>query len=311
MMGPMAAPLLVITNSGAGTADEENLEQALAVLRPHASVEVEATSEPGELDGVLHRAGSRTIVVAGGDGSLHAVVSALHKRNELADATLGLLPLGTGNDFARALGIPLEIEDAARVLLSGRPRRLDLLVDETGQVVVNNVHVGAGAAASRRAHRWKTRLGKVGVGKVNLGKLGYPIGAALTAYNPPLIRLRVEVDGDVVVDVDQQVLMVAVGNGTSVGGGTELTPDADPGDGRADVMVSRATGRLARLVYAAKLGLASHDELEEVDTYRATRVSVSGEEFWISADGELDGPERRRTWTLHPSAYSMVLPETR
>ncbi|MEO9322666.1 YegS/Rv2252/BmrU family lipid kinase [Nocardioides sp. C4-1] len=307
----MADPLLVITNSGAGTADEENLERALAVLRPHASVEVEATSEPGELDGVLHRAGSRTIVVAGGDGSLHAVVSQLHKRNELGDATLGLLPLGTGNDFARALGIPLDVADAARVLLDGRPRRLDLLVDETGQVVVNNVHVGAGAAASRRADRWKGRLGKVGVGKVNLGKLGYPIGALMTAYHPPVIRLRVEVDGEVVVDVDEQVLMVAVGNGTSVGGGTELTPDADPGDGRADVMISRATGPIARLVYAARLGLASHRDLEEVDYLRGSQVSVSGEEFWISADGEIDGPERRRTWTLQPSAYAMVLPETR
>ncbi len=298
----------MIANSEAGTSDREHLEEALAVLRPHASVEVEATSSPGELDGVLHRAGSRTIVVAGGDGSLHAVVSALHKRNELGRNHLGLLPLGTGNDFARGVDLPLDPAEAAQALLDGTPRPMDLLVDETGQVVVNSVHVGAGAAASRRADRWKKRLGKVGVGKVNLGKLGYPIGAALTAYDPPLLRLRVEVDGEVVVDVDEQVLMVAVGNGTSVGGGAELTPDADPGDGKADVLVSRATGPLARLVYAAKLGLASHTELEEVAVLRGTRVSVSGEEFWISADGEIDGPERHRSWELHRAAYRMVLP---
>jgi diacylglycerol kinase (ATP) len=303
----MTDPLLVITNSGAGTSDEENLEAALAVLRPHASVEVEATSEPGELDGVLHRAGSRTIVVAGGDGSLHAVVSALHRRNELGRNTLGLLPLGTGNDFARAVGIPLDPAESAQALLDGSPRPMDLLVDETGQVVVNSVHVGAGAAASRRADRWKSRLGKVGVGRLNLGRLGYPIGAALTAYNPPVLRLRVEVDGEVVVDVDEQVLMVAVGIGTSVGGGLELTPEADPSDGRADVMVSRCTGPLSRLVYAAKLGLGSHSDLEEVDYLRATRVAVSGEEFWISADGEIDGPERLRSWELRRAAYSLVL----
>ena len=63
---------------------------------------------PGELDGVLHRAGCRSIVVAGGDGSLHAVITALHRRHELAERTLGLIPLGTGNDFARALEIPLD-----------------------------------------------------------------------------------------------------------------------------------------------------------------------------------------------------------
>ena len=302
-------PLLVITNSGAGTHDEENLERALSVLRPHTSVEVEATSEPGELDGVLHRAGSRTIVIAGGDGSLHAVISALHRRNDLGRNVLALLPLGTGNDFARNLGLPLDVEAAAQVIVDGAPHPMDLIVDEVGQVVVNNVHVGAGAAASRRSHRWKGRLHKVGVGKVNLGKLGYPIGAAITAYNPPVIRLRVEVDGKVVTDLDTQVLQVAVGNGSSVGGGTELIPGAEPDDGVLDVMVSRATGPVARLVYAARLAMGTHPEHAEVDYLHGRSVTVTGEEFWISADGEIYGPERHRSWRLQRAAYSMVLPQ--
>ncbi len=305
----MPEPLLVIANAEAGTSDEERLDLALAVLRAETSVEVAATSEPGELDGVLHRAGSRRIVVAGGDGSLHAVVAALYRRHELADAVIGLLPLGTGNDFARGNDIPLDIEAAARVLLDGTPTEVDLLVDELGGIVVNSVHVGAGAMASRRGHRWKHRLRPVGFGKVNLGKLGYPIGAAMTAYNPPVIRLRVEVDHEVVVDFDEPVLMVAVGNGASVGGGTELTPDADPEDGRMDVMISRATGPLSRLIYAVRLGMGNHPSHPQVDYLRGTSVSVSGEPFWVSADGELSGPERHRTWRLEPAAYRMVLPD--
>jgi YegS/Rv2252/BmrU family lipid kinase len=301
-------PLLVITNSGAGTADEESLAAALAVLRKEASVEVAATSNPGELDGVLHRAGSRHIVVAGGDGSLHAVISALHRRQELKIAVLGLLPLGTGNDFARGTGIPLDIEEAARVVLRDRPRPMDLVVDEVGEVVVNSVHVGAGANASRRGQRWKDRLHAVGVGKVNLGKLGYPIGAALTAWKPPIIRVRVEVDGAVVNDLDHPVLMAAVGNGPSVGGGAELTPEADPRDGRVDVMISRSVGPLARLQYAARLGLGTHPERDDVLYLRGSTVSVSGGPFWCSADGEIYGPERRRTWRVEPGAYSMLLP---
>ena len=90
---------------------------------------------------------------------------------------------------------------------------MDLVVDEVGEIVVNNVHAGAGAQASRRGAKWKDRLHSVGVGKVNLGKLGYPIGALLAAVKPPFIRVRVEVDGEVVVDLDQPILMVAVGNG--------------------------------------------------------------------------------------------------
>ena len=301
-------PLLVITNSDAGTADEESLALALAVLRKHASVEVQATGDPGELDGVLHRAGSRRIVVAGGDGSLHAVISALHRRNDLKNSVIGLLPLGTGNDFARGTDIPLDIEEAARVLISGEVRPMDLVVDEVGEVVVNSVHVGAGANASRRGARWKERLGSIGVGKANLGKLGYPIGAALTAWNPPILRLRVEVDGQVVNDFDQPALMVAVGNGSSVGGGAELTPDANPEDGRVDVMISRAVGPLERVRYAVHLGLARHPEREDVTYLRGSTVSVAGEPFWCSADGEIYGPERQRTWHVEPEAYSMVLP---
>ena len=299
---------LVITNEGAGTADQERLQCALDVLGEQASVEVATTAHPGELDGVLRRAGSRRIVVAGGDGSLHVVVSALHRRNELDGATLGLIPLGTGNDFARGTGIPLDPEEAARLLLTGEPRRVDLIVDELGEVVVNSVHIGASAQASRRGHRWKERLGSIGVGKVNLGKLGYPIGALLAAFMPPQLRLRVAVDGDVVVDVDDPVLMVAVGNSTSVGGGTELTPHADTEDGRFDVMISRSISFFAKFAYVFHLSRARHDQRDDVTYLRAREISVSGESFFTSADGEISGPERQRTWRIVPSAYTMLLP---
>jgi YegS/Rv2252/BmrU family lipid kinase len=296
-------PLLLITNVDAGGGRMEGLDLALSVLREDADVEVAHTENPGELDGVLHRAGCRSIVVAGGDGSLHAVVSALHRRHELADRTLGLIPLGTGNDFARTLGIPLDPGEAAAALLSGTPRRMDLIVDELGGVVVNSVHAGASAQASRRGARWKERLGPYG-----FGLLGYPIGAAMAALRPPFVRLRIEADGEVISDMDQHILMIAVGNGASVGGGTELTPDADPEDGRLDVMVSFATGPIERLGYVWKLRTGDHEDRDDVISVRAQQVTVSGEDFWLAADGEISGPERRRSWHLEKGAYSMVVP---
>ena len=299
---------LVITNSEAGTSDQENQDAAINVLSEGASVEVVSTSSPGELDGVLHRAGSRRIVVAGGDGSLHAVVKALHRRHELADAVVGLVPLGTGNDFARSTGIPLDPEEAARLILTTKPRKVDLIVDEVGQVVVNNVHLGVSAHASLRGARWKERLGKVGLGKVNLGRLGYPIGAVQSVLQPPYTRVRVEVDGELVTDVDTPVLMLSIGNGASVGGGTELTPEADPEDGKVDVMIARAQGGMAPLGYAWHLMRSRHHERDDVLYLRASEVSVTGEAFYCSADGEVYGPERQRTWRVEPAAYSMILP---
>ncbi|WP_372736042.1 diacylglycerol kinase family protein [Nocardioides sp.] len=301
-------PLLVITNSDAGPDEDESLAAALEVLHAHCSVEVASTGKPGELDGVLHRAGSRRLIVAGGDGSMHAVISALYRRLELKGSVIGLLPLGTGNDFARANGIPLDPAEAAQVICEGATRDRDILIDEVGAVVVNNVHAGAGAVASRRAAGWKERLGAVGVAGLNLGRLGYPIGAALTALKPPSVRLRVEVDGEPVVDVDEPILMVAVGNAAQVGGGTELIPEADPGDAMVDVMVSRSVSPIARLGYGTALLRGKHHDRDDVTYLRGHTVSVSGEEFWCSADGEIYGPERTRTWRVEPAAYSLVVP---
>ncbi|WP_307833492.1 diacylglycerol/lipid kinase family protein [Pimelobacter simplex] len=294
----MATRLLLITNSDAGTADREAVDAALAVLREGAEVEVAATSSEEELDDVLAAAGDRTLVVAGGDGSIHAVVQALHARDDLSGRVLGLVPLGTGNDFARTLGLPLDPAEAARVVLSGGPRPTDLVVDEDGQVTVNSVHLGAGAEAGKRGARWKERLGKV----------GYPIGALQTALNPPSLRVRVEVDDEVVVDVDQPVLMVAVGNGASVGGGTELTPDAEPHDGEVDVMVATPRGPLARLGYLVRLPFARHEEHRDVRILRGRTVRVTGTPFECNSDGEIDGPVRSRTWRVQPAAYAMVVP---
>lgn len=301
-------PLLVIANAAAGTTERQAVEAAVDVLREHGDVELCETSNPGELDGVLHRAGCRHIVVAGGDGSMHAVVAALHRRHELGERVLGLLPMGTGNDFARTLELPLDPIEAARALLSARPQPMDLLVDELGEVVVNNVHLGASAHASRFGAELKERLGRVRVGRLSLGLLGYPLGALRAAVNPPYIRLRVEVDGEVVADMDRHILMLAIGNGATVGGGTPVTPEADPQDGAIDVMVSYATGPLDRLDFVRRLRHGDQVERNDVECLRARQIAVSGEDFWMSADGEIVGPERRRAWHVEPGAYTMLLP---
>ncbi|MFJ9312672.1 diacylglycerol/lipid kinase family protein [Pimelobacter simplex] len=291
-------PLLLITNSDAGTADQEAVEAALAVLREAAEVEVRGTSGPDELAEVLAEAGARTVVVAGGDGSIHAVVQALHSRGDLSGRTLGLIPLGTGNDFARTLGIPLTPAEAAAVVVAGHTRATDLVVDEDDRITVNSVHLGAGAEAGKHGARWKKRLGKI----------GYPIGALQTALNPPSLRLLVEVDDAVVVDVDRPVLMVAVGNGASVGGGTELTPDADPHDGRVDVLVATPVSPLSRLGYVLRLPFGRHEDHSDVDIVRGRTVRVAGTAFDCNSDGEIDGPVRSRTWRVVPAAYAMLVP---
>lgn len=294
----------MISNADAGTADEESVAKALAVLRESPGpVEHRATASVEELDEALAAAGDRTVVVAGGDGSIHAVVRSLHQRGDLAGRTLGLLPLGTGNDYARGNQIPLDIEEAARVVLTGEARPVALMVDDRDEVVVNNVHAGAGAAASQVGAVWKERLGKVG-----LGRLGYPVGALATAFRPPTVRVTVTVDDEELIDTGHHTLMVALGNGSRVGGGAAINPDADPEDDSIDVVLTRPLRPWARVGYAAQLAVGRHPEHSRVLHTRGRRVSVAGEAFHCSADGEIEGPMQWRTWVLLPSAYSLLLP---
>lgn len=295
--------LLLITNADAGSSDEQTLEAALAVLREGGPVEVAATSSPDELDAVLADAGERTIVIAGGDGSLHAVIGALHARGELQGRTIGLLPLGTGNDFARGSGVPLDVEEAARAVLGGTPTPVAVFVDDRDEVVVNNVHAGAGAEASQVGATWKSRLGRVG-----LGRLGYPVGALVTAFRPPVLRLTVVVDEEVLIADAHHTLMVSLGNGSRVGGGAAVNPDADPADGVIDVVLTRPLPPLARIPYAAQLAVGRHPDNGRVLHTTGREVRVTGEPFWCSADGEIEGPVTDRTWRIVPAAYSLLLP---
>lgn len=290
---------LLIANSSAGSACADDLALAVAVLEEAGQVEVCATSTAVELENALHDRGDRIVIVAGGDGSLHAVVAALHRQGELAGTTLGLLPLGTGNDFARGTSIPLDAEKAARLIVEGEAREVDLILDDAGGVVVNSIHVGVGAEASRQAHIFKKLLGKV----------GYLVGAVVASVKPPFLRLRVEVDGTVVSDMDRPVLQLAIGNGPAVGGGTELVPRADPESGKVDIMIAFAVGPLARFGYALHLRRGEHHERDDVLYLRGSTVTVAGQGYWCSADGEVFGPERTRTWRVEPGAYLMMLPD--
>jgi len=287
----------VVTNAAAGSTDDDRVAAAISVLEAAADVRVEQCAEPGDLDRVLDGREGRTVVLVGGDGSVHTAVAALRRRGELSpDQPLGLVPLGTGNDLARTLGIPLEPADAARAVLDGSPHPLDLLVDDQDGVVVNVVHLGVGAEAAEKATGLKDRLGKA----------AYPVGSVLAAAGPTGWDLRVEVDGSV-VEVDGQALMVAVANGRTIGGGAEVAPEAAPDDGLLDVVVATSTGPLARLGFGVALREGEHVDRDDVTTRRGRTVTVSGAPFPLNADGELDGPVASRTWRVEPAAWALLV----
>ncbi len=297
---------VVVANASAGSADDQALDAAVAVLERAGSVRVARTGDGDELADVVSHLAGATLVVAGGDGSLHAVVDHLWRTGRAGDVTVALVPLGTGNDMARGLDLPLDPATAATAITRGTPRRLDLLEDDTGAAVVNAVHVGLGAEAAATASGLKERL----------GPLAYPVGALVAGVRERGWALEVTVDGAVVSPpsggdagegTSGALLMAGVGNGPSIGGGTRLFPTAVPDDGLLDVVVVGATGPAARIAFAAALRKGTHLGREDVAHVRGREVRVTGDAVVHNADGELSEEVTERSYRLVPDAWWLVV----
>ncbi|MTB88425.1 YegS/Rv2252/BmrU family lipid kinase [Aeromicrobium senzhongii] len=288
---------LAVSNAGAGSSDETVIEEALGALRHAADVEHVATKDPDDLARTLAEHPDVDLVVAmGGDGSLHAVVQALYDAGRLPGTAVGLVPLGTGNDFARTLELDEDPVLAARDLGAGTERDIDLIVDDHDIVVVNAAHVGIGAEAAARAEPVKWAL----------GPLAYVLGALSTLFTR---------GADVHVTIDDrtlsgQVAQVAVGNGRFVGGGGELLPRAVIDDGLMDVAVAFAGRVPQRIAYALHLRRGTHPGADFVHYTRATSVKVVGEAVRCTTDGELTEMRTEHAWAVTPGGLRMRLPKT-
>jgi len=291
--------ILAISNGGAGSSDDAVIAETIEYLHGVAQVTHAVTSGVDELDAVLDDHPELDgVVVLGGDGSLHAVLQAAMRSDRLADVWFGLIPLGTGNDFARTVHVPDDPHEAARLIATGSPRCVDLAVTADGEVVVNAIHVGVGADAAASAAPWKRFFGPV----------GYAVGAVIAALTRPGVFLEVTVD-DTIVSPRRKVLQVAAGNGRYVGGGAPLLPKADPSDGLLDIAVVSAVSRPRRLMYALRLRRGGHSSSDDVRFWRGREVTVRGDRVRATNDGELAPPSDLHAWRVLPGAWRVIVPD--
>ena len=199
------------------------------------------TESPGhatELAAEAVRQGETLVVAAGGDGTICETLQGLH---DAGGAALGILPLGTGNDAARTLGLPLRLEAAARAISAGRTRRVDLIL-AGDRVVLNAIGIGL--------------LGAINVNAASI-KIVRGIAAYLAAAAGTLFRYRcpeIALSGGG-SDFRGAMTILAIHNGVTTGGGFRLTPTAIPDDGELDALLVEATAvpaRLVRLVAAVR-----------------------------------------------------------
>ncbi|KOG30698.1 diacylglycerol kinase family protein [Streptomyces resistomycificus] len=276
--------LLVIIDPVARRTDGESVRIVKDVLSAGATTKVCLPDGPEEFARALQRRGSRRPVLVGDDRALVRAVSLLHRRRELAGCALSVVPVGGVLSLARSLGVPMGAVQAARAVLDGAERRMDLLVDESDGVVLGTLVIsppgrtpeseaesGTGAAPQGALSPWMRSLARTLV-------TVRPTRSPASTSAPGPSRLRVEVDGVILVDLDQPLESLSVAPGLSGLAEVEIRPLSVG----AEATPLLATGR---------------------------RVTVSGADFRYRADTVLSGPVRKRTWTVWEGAWGLVMPE--
>ncbi len=240
----------------------------------------------------------RLLILGGGDGSVSSVVDFLAHH----DVILGLLPLGTANDFARTLGIPADVEKACETIAGGKIVDVDLgLAGDNYYVNVASVGLSVGVTQAL-SPRLKRRI----------GALAYPTAAirAFLSHEPFSARLSFP-DGDHEPVEYGRLLQVAVGNGRFYGGGMVVAPDSGIDDRSLDVYAIELGRRRDLFGVARYLKSGDFIRSESVDHYRTERVRLETEPgLPVNIDGEVVTRTPQDFSVAHNALKVLVPPES-
>ncbi|MCS6992281.1 MAG: diacylglycerol kinase family lipid kinase [Anaerolineales bacterium] len=273
-----------ISGRGLGEKSIPIIEKRLQEERvPYHLARTERPWHAAELAEQAAREGYDVIVSASGDGTLNETLNGLMRARQAGfnHAALGVIAIGTGNDFAGGVGIPADFERSLSILLSNKRRKIDVGLVKggnypQGRFFGNGIGIGFDAAVGFAA--LKVRFLR--------GLPAYLIGAIQTVffyYTPP--RLRIELDGE---PIEQYSLMVSIMNGYRMGGGFRMAPHSRPDDGLFDLCIAEQASKL-RIFQLIPMFIQGQQEGQpEIKMRRARQVRVTALEgdFPAHADGE-------------------------
>jgi YegS/Rv2252/BmrU family lipid kinase len=247
--------------------------------------------------------GFELMVAVGGDGTVHEVINGMMADGRAVhpQASLGIIPCGTGNDLARMLELPRKSLAAARHLArSSQSRLIDVgevlsTVDGKSEhrYFANDANMGFAAKVVERTVR---------TGKFSRGTLPYFAALLWTAIRHRNHEMTLQIDGR---QFEGKLTTVLICNGRSTGGGMLVAPDAVLDDGQLDVIVVGSLSPLGIFWHAPKIYRGTHVAIRKVSVHRARTISVtSPERLSVVVDGELFG-ESPATFRVVPAALRL------
>jgi diacylglycerol kinase (ATP) len=264
----------------------------------YSSVEIVLTTGDGDGERAARQAvkdGCNAIIVAGGDGTLNETVNGVCGEGALDRVTFGIIPLGTGNDFATALDIPSEIEEAIRVVLEQKTLAVDI-GKVNGRIFLNTSGGGFIAEVSVAV---TPQL------KTIAGRLAYLVGGAhaLLDYEPVRATVLAEPGG---VRLGLGLYAFAVCNSRLIGGGRLIAPSANIDDGLLDVCLIEAMSTLEFIALARKVAGGDHVNDPRVRYLQASSVRMEFDrEIRLNTDGEVF-PATTCEYTILPRAATFL-----
>jgi diacylglycerol kinase (ATP) len=301
-MGPIKVILNPVAGRGYGARVEPELRRFLEA--EGLDFDLVRTARPWHAAELAEQAvgdGFEIVVAAGGDGTTHEVVNGLMAAWDGGKAgTLGIIPIGSGSDFAHTVGVPPHLQAACHCLAHGQARVVD---------------VGRVTLPGRAPHYFDNTVGIGFDGVVTLEALKVKRLRGIALYLPVVLktvflshkapRVTIEYNGQELV---LPALMVCIANGPREGGGFLVAPQAQPDDGLFDLCIVGEVSRLAMLALVPHFMKGTHVSREPVTMARARRVTISSpDDLVVHMDGEIlctDGhrlefeilPRRLRVW---------------
>jgi diacylglycerol kinase (ATP) len=249
------------------------------------------------------------VVAVGGDGMAGAIASAVARAKPAGDGLFAIIPAGRGNDLARTYGIPFGSNDAAKLLLAGQLRPMDLIevtgADGTQASAAGSLYVGIASMAGEIANEFRFIRGPI----------AYPAAAlrALVGWRPAVFTIgsagSTPVAGAIRTPDEFQGYGIVITSIPYFGAGMKVAPNAAPGDGMLEVVLMRHAPKLVFLRVLRMVGKGTHVKLPQISTGRATNLEVNcNRSMPVGVDGEslhISFPLRIR---VIPNALKIMAP---